>query len=59
MKLCKMCGIQGFISEDPVNGEILLGCELFLLGQLYKCARELTTFSPTEYCILTTLMKKE
>jgi hypothetical protein len=34
MKLCQVGGIQGLISEDPVDGEVLLWGELVLSGQL-------------------------
>jgi hypothetical protein len=34
MKLCQVGGIQGLISEDPVDGEVLLWGELVLPGQL-------------------------
>lgn len=30
MKLRQVCGIQSLISEDSINTEVALGCELFL-----------------------------
>ena len=34
MELCQVGGIKGFISEDPIDGEVLLGGELVLISQL-------------------------
>ena len=39
MELSQMRGIEGLISEDAINGEVLHGLELFLLGLLEKHLR--------------------